>query len=322
MRFILGVDEAGYGPNYGPLVITTTVWTTPSRFRGDDLYAALAEAIVPPDHELAFGDERTTMGDSKAVYGGAGGLDFLERGVLAALAATGRRPKTWSELWSDVCPDDAADVAAEPCHAEFDVRLPIAARRADVRNDLARLKRVMTTARARLRSIHSRAIFPARFNQLVARHGNKAEALSSQTFALIGRTIENLPAGPVLVLADKHGGRNHYHALLQQAFPDWLIEVHGESAAQSCYRWGPAKRRVEAKFRPRSEAHLPVALASMVSKYLREMAMRAFNEFWRARVPDLRPTAGYPADARRFKQQIAAAQSALEIGDNLLWRER
>jgi hypothetical protein len=39
-------------------------------------------------------------------------------------------------------------------------------------------------------------------------------------------------------------------------------------------------------------------------------------------VPGLRPTAGYPQDARRFKAQIAAKQQALGIADRCLWRVR
>jgi hypothetical protein len=60
----------------------------------------------------------------------------------------------------------------------------------------------------------------------------------------------------------------------------------------------------------------------MVSKYLRELAMRAFNDFWCARVPELKPTAGYPSDSRRFKKQISAVQTALGIDDRVLWRVR
>ena len=60
----------------------------------------------------------------------------------------------------------------------------------------------------------------------------------------------------------------------------------------------------------KGEEFLPTALASMTAKYLRELSMRAFNEFWCARVPGLRPTAGYPGDAPRFKQRDRIACSA------------
>ena len=74
--------------------------------------------------------------------------------------------------------------------------------------------------------------------------------------------------------------------------------------------------------RTQAESCLPAALASMASKYLRELAMRAFNDFWCARVPGLAPTAGYPRDARRFKAAIEPLQSVLGISDAVVWRER
>ncbi len=60
----------------------------------------------------------------------------------------------------------------------------------------------------------------------------------------------------------------------------------------------------------------------MTAKYLRELSMAAFNEFWQRHVPDLKPTAGYPRDAERFHRQIAAAQRQLGIDDCQLWRIR
>ena len=49
---------------------------------------------------------------------------------------------------------------------------------------------------------------------------------------------------------------------------------------------------------------LPTALASMLAKYVRELYMRAFNQYWQARKPGLRPTAGYARDAGRFIADI------------------
>ena len=75
-------------------------------------------------------------------------------------------------------------------------------------------------------------------------------------------------------------------------------------------------------FRMQGERFLPTALASMTAKYLRELAMRAWNEFWCARVKDQRPTAGYYSDSRRFKRDIERVQSELKIEDRIIWRER
>ena len=122
------------------------------------------------------------------------------------------------------------------------------------------------------------------------------------------------------MICDKHGGRNRYRALLEEHFPDDFIEVRAEGPRQSVYRFGPADRRVEVSFRVGAEACLPAALASMASKYLRELAMLAINDFWRRRVPQLRPTAGYPADAKRFRADIAESVRALDIPERVLWR--
>ena len=39
--------------------------------------------------------------------------------------------------------------------------------------------------------------------------------------------------------------------------------------------------------------HLPVALASMLGKYVRELSMHRINTFYQARDPDLKPASGY-----------------------------
>jgi len=123
-------------------------------------------------------------------------------------------------------------------------------------------------------------------------------------------------------VCDKHGGRNRYGPALQHQFPDDLVEVHGESRAVSVYRWGPAETRIEVRFQVGGERMLPTALASMASKYLRELAMHALNAYWAEQVPGLRPTAGYPVDAKRFKSEIAIRQTELGIDDLDLWRDR
>jgi hypothetical protein len=38
----------------------------------------------------------------------------------------------------------------------------------------------------------------------------------------------------------------------------------------------------------------------MVAKLTRELAMHRFNRYWCARCPELKPTAGYNTDARRW----------------------
>ena len=153
-------------------------------------------------------------------------------------------------------------------------------------------------------------------------HESKGAALSHLTLDLIAELMQPLGNGPISVLCDKHGGRNRYAALLNEHFFEGFVEVRGEGRQSSTYRFGPRERRVEFQFRAKAESCLPAALASMASKYLRELAMEAFNAFWTARVPNLAPTAGYPQDARRFRAEIAAKQRELGIDETILWRKK
>jgi ribonuclease HII len=324
VSFLIGTDEAGYGPNLGPLVITATVWRVPDEeAAAADLYRLLRGGVARRAPR-AGPPRRAVIADSKAIYSPQHGLALLETGVLALLGAAGARPDGWRACW-DLLTGDSAAGPSGPWYDGYDVALPVAADAATVARQAARLSRALAAADVTIAQVRSRAVFPAEFNRRVAAD-NKATALSELTLELVAglldELLDGLPPGPVTVLCDKHGGRNSYGRLLQRQFPDALVEHYGEGRAESVYRFGPASRRVEFRFRAGGEQALPVAAASMASKYLRELAMAPFNAFWCARVPDLRPTAGYPGDSRRFKRHIAAAQAELGVADDLLWRWR
>ncbi len=323
MGYVVGTDEAGYGPNLGPLVISATVWETPDGVSNENLFARLSHLIAPRlDGVSAVAGPWVAMADSKVLYTPGKGLRHLERGLWAALGLLQCRPRTWRDVWQVLAPDALAVMPRIPWHADYDGAAPLDCREEDFEPLVALLCTGMAAAGVRLVAVASRAIFPEEFNDLIDRYGSKGTALSHQTLALAARMIGGLPAGPISLVCDKHGGRNSYGPLLAAHFPELLIEVRGEGRQRSIYRFGPPERRVEVCFRAEGEACLAVALASMASKYLRELAMRAMNDYWCRRVPGLRPTAGYPQDAGRFRTDIAAAQAELQIADRILWREK
>src|SRR5204862_7240764 len=122
---------------------------------------------------------------------------------------------------------------------------------------------------------------------------------------------------------DKHGGRNNYAALLRPTFADGILKTHEEGAERSVYRLHGARREVQITFQPRADGdHLCVALASMLSKYLREVLMEQFNRFWQGHVPGLKATVGYPTDAVRFFADIKEAVSRLGFAEAAVWRRK
>ena len=323
MPYLIGTDEAGYGPNLGPLVVSATVWQVTDGVSNEDLHDRLAAVVTnKPGRPGDDGVARLAMADSKVLYAPGKGLGNLERGLLAALAAVGHCPRTWRDLFQALDPACLATFDGIPWYAGYDRPLPIdgaddqLGRAASIFDDGIR------AAGIRLLGIRSRAVFPGQFNRLLREHESKGAALSHVTLGLAAEVAAPLAAGPISVVCDKHGGRNRYGPLLEDHFPDVFVERCGEGRQQSVYRFGPAGRRVEFCFRTKAESCLAAALASMASKYLRELAMGALNAFWGREVPGLKPTAGYPVDARRFKAAIADRQVALGIPDETLWRSK
>jgi len=321
MAYLVGTDEAGYGPNLGPLVIAATVWQVPDGARDGDLYELLQDAVGCAPSRPADAS-RLVWADSKLLYRPGSGLAALEQGVLAALGACGLQAASREQLWDALVPTSRSQRSELPWHDDHDVPLPVEAARGTVERQARRLQEACVRAGVQLRAVRCRAVFPAEFNAETRRQGSKGTALSRWTLQLVGQALHELVGEPVLVVCDKHGGRNHYAGLLQELLADDLVRVEIEERAESIYRWDSRQRPVEVRFRSGGERFLPAALASMTAKYLRELAMRAFNQFWCRHVPHLRPTAGYPVDARRFKREIEPAQRRLAVADDLLWRER
>ncbi|MEM1304713.1 MAG: hypothetical protein AAGG46_07435 [Planctomycetota bacterium] len=328
--WLIGVDEAGYGPNLGPLVIGATAWRVNAGSRTSDppidLYTALATAVSDAPARDPDGD-RLAIADSKRLYKPGSGWRLLELGVLGALAA-GDRPVGDSDELLTALQAEAGDGEPSAWRRGEPIALPVDAGPEEVPAASARFADACGSAGVAPPRLRARLVQPDEFNTLVEQHGTKGAALSHVTIGLLRSLVDSLVDSlanvlPVRVVLDKHGGRNRYASLLQHHFPEQWIETLTESRAESRYRTRlPSGVPIELTFRTGGEAFLPTALASMTAKLVREIEMRRFNTFWRRHLPHLKPTAGYPFDAKRFKAEIAAKQSELGIDDHTLWRCR
>jgi hypothetical protein len=329
MPYVIGTDEAGYGPNLGPLCVGATIWEIDEGIDPEALYKPLKRCVT--NSVNGAGKKRVVWSDSKAVYKNGNGLDHLERGVLTALALAGHSPACWNELWNCLDANTSINASDQPWHDGYSAPLPfwmgeeedgpawMSGQAIEELSDGLTVE--LATAGVRFVGVLCRAVFPSTFNEMVAA-SNKADALSRITLGLVADALAMIPSERVQIFCDKHGGRDYYLPLLQTQFCDDWIEVRQESGQTSTYRFGSEESRVDIGFYVGGERFLPVALASMTAKYLRETAMRPFNEFWLRHVPGIKPTAGYPTDSWRFKKQIAATQRELAIQDRILWRER
>ena len=208
-----------------------------------------------------------------------------------------------------------------PWHEGYDEPLPVAISQADLAATHSLVAACLSQGNVRIVELQASVLFPREYNQQVRKCDNKAEVLSLTTLRLVRRILAGLPPGKVRVVCDKHGGRDYYAAVLQHVFESF-VRIRKESRELGVYELRLGEQEVEFHFLMKGERVLPTALASVVAKYLRELAMRPFNAFWQRHVPGLAPTAGYYVDACRFREEIRAAQARLFIDDDLFWRER
>jgi len=312
VTLVVGTDEAGYGPNLGPLVVAATAWEVAAAADDvDGVFTAVAADLAG------------LWGDSKQIFRGGAGLSALERGVLAAAGiAMGSLPATWRAFAAALAashPADGPPAAAVAEHAEVAALLvPRACSRQQCLDSAAVAGGHLAARGVDLRAVQFRIIQPREFNALLDAGFNQSDILSRATLDLAAALVSAAKPGPVVVWCDRHGGRRRYAPLVSHSFAAPLVQVVAETPEWSAYHLPAATCRIE--FSVRGESRLPVALASMTAKYARELSMAAFNEHWCGRQVGLRPTAGYPVDAARWRSDADETVRGAGLAWDDLWR--
>jgi ribonuclease HII len=318
MPWLIGIDEAGYGPNLGPLVQTAVGFRVPSE--PCDLWEVLNAAVRKSGDSA---DPRIAIDDSKKIHGPGVKFQSLEAGVLAT---TGARSDSWpatlGAYLEQIAQHSLPEVRDERGFS-FNDALPVAADAQTIIASSDRFHSARESAGVSPVWVCSHITPAALFNDRLDRSDNKAEVLSVGLCWLI-RTAHESASGdePIGFAIDRQGGRIYYSALLQSACSEGWIDVLEESEARCRYRTR-GRREVRWSFEVEADSrHFCVALASMVSKYVREVLMRQFNRFWQQHVPGLKPTAGYPTDAGRFFEEIRPSMKRLGIAERTVWRRK
>ncbi len=322
-----GIDEAGYGPMFGPLLVGRSVFEI-ANHSGDlacpDLWARLHTAV---SRDIARRRGRVVVNDSKKVHTSSAGIAHLERGVLSFLAASGSQVASVDRL---------LEALGETCHRELDALpwyAPTSDRpweplpRACTVGELAIGRSMIAAASGesgvRTLEMGVAVVFEDRFNRMVA--ATRSKASTSFTFVaghllhVWQRYGEHAP----VVAVDRQSGRTHYRELLAINFPEAQLQVLEETEQISSYRILAPRggRSMTVHFQTEAESsHLPVALASMTAKYVRELLMARFQAWFARHAPQVRPTAGYASDAKRFWREIEPLLPGLRIEPGRLLR--
>lgn len=355
MAYLIGADEAGYGPNLGPLVVAATLWQVPD-LDHFDLNSALKPLVSTSPKSSGL-----VICDSKKIHQPQHSLAPLEHHCLAALGgcstfANQAFDRIWTREFLPAIPPSrpsqlAMDFAAtqsktrEPSPSKIDrchdpitksttlnherfyflpdsISLPLAADPFQISALTDRWNQQLEQAQITLVDVQFCLLFPQSFNGWCQRLSSKGAVLSYVTLQLVKNLLHQTSGKAVQIVCDKHGGRDDYRGWLQSVFLPNKLTLHEQSELVSRYTWDESERAVAIDFRAKGESFMPTALASMTAKYLREVIMERWNYFWKTQIVDLKPTKGYPSDAKRFANDIRERQSQLGLKDELIWRAK
>lgn len=337
MRLVLGVDEAGYGPNLGPLIVAVSAWAVDSRLDVLDGLEPFA-----PEFQAASWTPRSAFvpfGDSKKIYQsgkGLAGLNFALSFFESIFEGKPPEKRPWFELCR-LAQEDLARVEAHPWYrCKNPAKGLCRANQVDENSEascrFAREK--LLKLGVRLIGFRLRVLDEAYFNECVDRLGNKSDVLGHISLELawkvLGECMDFHSFKGIEIYCDRQGGRKKYAGLLSQTYERSHREsqvpfcsVVGESPKTSLYSMRHAGIATSIRFQVHGDSLFPPAAASMVAKWARESLMERFNGYWGEVVgPGLKPTAGYAVDAARFARDIEPWITKLAIEKNQWWRRK
>jgi len=311
-----GLDEAGYGPMLGPLCvgrasIRVEDWSPigedgESR-RVPDLWSLLSASVAKTRKEAKG---RIAVADSKKLKLASSSvrhhpLVHLERGVLAMLGTVGDVPRTDAELFEmlGVTVEDRPWFQGEP------IELPVGMDRDLLRIDANELRATMDKAGVGVVDLKVHTLGVDDYNSVVRQHGTKAATTAMLLLEHL-REISKIESSHTRVVIDRQSGRTHYSKMLSRVWDG--LETLEESDRASRYARGDELGVLLVS--KADDGYFPVSLASMAAKYVRELMMARFNRYWSAKLPELKPTAGYVQDARRW---LIDAEGVLGDGDRV-----
>ena len=319
MVVLVGIDEAGFGPILGPLVVSSSTFLLPHHLLTADLWQILGRSVGKRRKHLAG---RLLITDSKKAYSKSLGIKQLKRTVLAALGCLGRKPATLTELLTLLCPDCLERLDDYPWYRGVS-SCDILVDSADMAIASAVLGEDLASNGIELVELKSCCLDVAYYNKMVSAVKNKAGVLFTATSRLIKNAFDNFAGDDLQIMVDRQGGRVHYRKSLQRMFPDMQLRILKESQAASSYELQADGKRMRLHFTVGADnCFLPVSLASMVSKYLRELLVYNINRYFAGLHAELRPTAGYWKDGLRFIEDLKKNIPHVQYDSNQLIRCR
>ncbi|MFQ5574184.1 MAG: hypothetical protein ACE5E0_00990 [Terriglobia bacterium] len=324
---IVGIDENGFGPVLGPLVATATWFDFRSDYEPSLLWDSLSGVV---SRSRADYPDRLPVSDSKKVFSaGQRGLQMLEEisTAFGAVVWPGRsspdRDRLLSELtlYPKFCYESTRHTFCSPAGGSGQTAATGLAR--FERTD--QLKHRLETGPALLKGLKTAVMCPGEFNRLSARHGSKFYVNWVQFERLIEWVLRTTDAVDLHFVCGKIGSQRQYGEYLRRgSLGRFAVTAEENTAACSTYRLESDERSLTVSFvRDADSDHFPVALASLVGKYVREVHTSHQNSFFRGFRRDLTDASGYREKLTyAFIKDTAPTRAELGIPDRCFLRDR
>jgi ribonuclease HII len=319
MVVLAGIDEAGFGPILGPLIISSSTFSLPHNLLASDLWQVLRKSVSDRRKHLSG---RLLITDSKKAYTRSLGIGHLQRTVLSILRYLNKEPSTLTELIELLCPSCLGRLSDYPWYRDIaDYSLSMDTFDKEVAS--AVLADDLASNGIKLLDLKSCCLDVAYYNKMIESVKNKANVLFGATCSLIKSAYDNFAGEDLQIIVDRQGGRVHYRKNLQLMFDDMELKILLETPTTSSYELQADGRSMRIHFVVGADGRfLPVSLASMVSKYIRELMVGCMNRYFAGLSADLKPTAGYWKDGLRFIEDIKTHLPDVKFDSNQLIRSR
>lgn len=281
-----GIDEAALGPILGPYCCGLVVFEIPDDTELFDLFTDFKDVIIC---------------DSKKLYTSGKSIRELENTALSFYSCLFKTPaNNLYDFLSKLLINDKAldELSGIPWFKAMDsVKLPLCCGSNEIQKNSASLTDFLISKKIAISKILVDVVSAEKFNKILARGFNKSQCCQQ----ILSPLLIKAPGDKSRITVDRQGGRRYYGEWLIETFPGMPLSIDRESSDLSSYRIKNALIQFQVRA---DDQYLETALASIFSKYIRELMMICFNNYWNEKVPGIKRTAGYPQDGKRFIKDI------------------
>lgn len=315
---VAGIDEAGLGPILGPLVVSAAAFSIPEEKAKSNMWPMLSDSVSKNKKRLAG---RLLICDSKKAYTSAIGIGFLEKTVLTCLKYFGTVPDTAAGLVEILNAESRQKLLEKPWYKKI-TEQKINFNTDEISISAGVLKRDLEKNGMEMIALKSCCIEAAEYNELIDKVRNKSRVVFHIVCRLINEILRTRHKNYHIVI-DRQGGRMRYAQPLRTMFGEMALRVIEENDNVSSYELLTSEKQIKIDFVVRADDYyLPVGLASMTSKYLREQMMISLNNYFLEKCSELKPTAGYWTDGNRFIEDLKTIAPHIQYDARQLIRSR